>query len=112
MTGQPSRSGATGPTLLVALCALLGLTTACVLGAPWLWLFAAIPVALAALLIAGYRDGQRDAERELDPIDAEDALLLAAEPGPIPDPPRNAVDLGRLLSEDALARRRLRRGQP
>lgn len=111
MTGQPSRSGATGPTLLIALCGLLGLTVACLWGLPWLWLWSAIPTALAALLIAGYRDGRQATEGELDPIDADDALLLALDPGPLPAPPRSAAELGRQLSDDALARRRLRRDQ-
>lgn len=110
---QPSRSGATGPTLLIALCGLLGLTAACLLGLDWPWLGVGMCAALAALLIAAYRDGRHDTEGDLDPIDAADALALAAEPGPLPAPPASAADLGRLLSEDALARRRLhRRDQP
>lgn len=109
---QPSRSGATGPTLLVALCGLLGLTVACLWGLPWLWLWSALLAALAAMLIAGYRDGRRDTEGDQEPIGADEALRLAAEPGPLPAPPASAADLGRLLTEDALARRRLRRDQP
>lgn len=106
MTGQRSRRGVTGPTLLVALCGLLGLTTACLWGLPWLWLGSAGLGALAALLIASYVDGQRAGAVAQDPIDADDAIRLAANPGPLPDPPRSAAELGRTLTDDALRRRR------
>jgi hypothetical protein len=109
---QRSRAGATGPTLLIALCGLLGLLTACLWGLPWLWLWSAIPTALAALLIAGYTDGRRDTEGAQDPIDVDEALRLARDPGPVPAAPRSAAELGRQLTEDALARRRNRRNLP
>lgn len=100
---QRSRAGATGPTLLVALCALLGLTVACLWGLPWVWLGSAVLVALAALLIAGYVDGQRASDATQEPLDAADALALAAEPGPLPLP-TSAAELGAQLSDQALNR--------
>jgi hypothetical protein len=97
MTSRKSRAGSTGPTLLVVVCAWLGALVACLWGVDWRLLWTAVATGLAVILIAAYRDGRRDTEGELDPVDAWDLVPgLAADPGPAP---RTAAELGRQLTD-------------